>query len=64
MSTKTLKPVAGHLLGPFSTPKTYYAPKYKGFMGVPRNNIHVPGWGIWKTPPDIPARLSAPRRGT
>lgn len=45
MSTKTLKPVAGHLLGPFSTPKTYYAPKYKGFMGVPRNNIHVPGWG-------------------
>lgn len=39
------KVIAGHLVSPFSTPVTYFAPEYKGFIGVPRNNIHVPGWG-------------------
>ena len=39
------KPIGGHFVSPFSTPKSYEAPTFKGFIGVPRNNIHVPGWG-------------------
>lgn len=38
-------PVGGNLVSPFSTPLKYEAPTVKGFIGVPRNNIHTPGWG-------------------
>ncbi len=49
------KPLAGHVVSPFSTPISYSAPTFRGFMGVARNNIHVPGWGEpYKTPEGVP----------
>ncbi len=43
MSNK--QPVGGHIFSPFSNPLKYEAPAFKGFIGVPRNSIHTPGWG-------------------
>lgn len=33
------------MVSPFSTPVSYEAPTIDGFIGVPRNSIHTPGWG-------------------